>query len=59
MSNESLSHVVEQITGIRVRETVPDPVLNQADEVDLARRGVVSTAQAGQCLSNQPCHKKA
>jgi two-component system sensor histidine kinase KdpD len=32
---ESLSHVVEQITGIRVRETVPDPVLNQADEVEL------------------------
>ena len=32
---ESLSNVVEQITGIRVRETVPDPLLNQADEVEL------------------------
>lgn len=32
---ESLSDSVEQITGIRVRETVPDHILHQADEVEL------------------------
>ncbi len=32
---ESLNDVVAQITGIRVRETVPDSVLEQADEVEL------------------------
>ncbi len=32
---ESLNDVVAQITGIVVRETVPDSVLEQADEVEL------------------------
>jgi two-component system sensor histidine kinase KdpD len=32
---ESLKDVVEQITGIAVRETVPDRVVNDADEVEL------------------------
>ncbi|QRG68044.1 universal stress protein [Brevibacillus choshinensis] len=32
---ESLNDSVEQITGIRVRETVPDHILHQADEVEL------------------------
>jgi two-component system sensor histidine kinase KdpD len=32
---ESLNDVVAQITGITVRETVPDSVLEQADEVEL------------------------
>ncbi|PWW04802.1 two-component system sensor histidine kinase KdpD [Paenibacillus cellulosilyticus] len=32
---ESLNDSVEQITGIRVRETVPDSVLQSADEVEL------------------------
>ncbi|HEY4162290.1 MAG TPA: two-component sensor histidine kinase, partial [Dongiaceae bacterium] len=32
---ESLNDVVARITGIRVRETVPDMVLEQADEVEL------------------------
>lgn len=32
---ESLKDSVEQITGIQVRETVPDQVLHQADEVEL------------------------
>lgn len=32
---ESLNDAVEQITGIRVRETVPDSILRQADEVEL------------------------
>ena len=32
---ESLNDVVAQITGVRVRETVPDSILDQADEVEL------------------------
>src|SRR5258705_12708954 len=32
---ESLNDVVAQITGVLVRETVPDAVLEQADEVEL------------------------
>ncbi len=32
---ESLSDSVEQITGIRVRETVPDHILRLADEIEL------------------------
>ena len=33
---ESLNDVVAQITGVRVRETVPDSILERADEVELA-----------------------
>lgn len=32
---ESLNDVVAQITGVRVAETVPDAVINEADEVEL------------------------
>ena len=32
---ESLNDVVAQITGVRVRETVPDSVLDRADDVEL------------------------
>src|SRR5438132_9806472 len=32
---ESLNDVVAQITGVTVRETVPDALLEQADEVEL------------------------
>ncbi|MFO0681490.1 MAG: sensor histidine kinase KdpD [Sandaracinus sp.] len=32
---ESLNDVVAQITGIRVRETVPDAILERADEIEL------------------------
>jgi two-component system sensor histidine kinase KdpD len=32
---ESLNDVVTQITGITVRETIPDFLLNRADEIDL------------------------
>ncbi|MEO9256597.1 MAG: sensor histidine kinase KdpD [Tepidiformaceae bacterium] len=32
---ESLNDIVASITGIRVRETVPDRLLNEADEVEL------------------------
>src|SRR6185503_7971873 len=32
---ESLNDLVQQITGVTVRETVPDSVLEMADEVEL------------------------
>jgi two-component system sensor histidine kinase KdpD len=32
---ESLNDIVSQITGVAVRETVPDSILEQADEVEL------------------------
>ncbi len=32
---ESLGDVIQQITGIKVRETVPDVVLERADEIEL------------------------
>ncbi len=32
---ESLNDLVEDITGVRVRETLPDRILDQADEVEL------------------------
>ena len=32
---ESLGDVIQQITGIKVRETVPDTVLERADEIEL------------------------
>lgn len=32
---ESLNDSVEQITGVRVRETVPDHILQKADEIEL------------------------
>ena len=32
---DSLNDVIERITGIEVRETVPDSVLQQADEIEL------------------------
>ncbi|MFF9114778.1 universal stress protein [Streptomyces massasporeus] len=32
---ESLNDVVEQITGVRQRETVPDDVVRQADQIEL------------------------
>ncbi len=32
---ESLNDLVESITGVRVRETLPDRILDEADEVEL------------------------
>ena len=32
---ESLNDIIEQITGVRVRETLPDQVLAKADEIEL------------------------
>src|SRR5262249_24735467 len=32
---ESLNHVVAQITGLKVQETIPDRILDRADEIEL------------------------
>ena len=47
---ESLKDVVERITGITVRETIPDTVLKQADQVvnlDLATEDLLDRLQSG------------
>jgi two-component system sensor histidine kinase KdpD len=47
---ESLSDIVAQITGVRVRETVPDRVLNDADDievVDLAPEDLLQRLREG------------
>ncbi|TBL78597.1 universal stress protein [Paenibacillus thalictri] len=47
---ESLNDAVEQITGIRVRETVPDHILRLADEVqliDVSPRSLQERMKAG------------
>ena len=50
---ESLTDVVEKITGITVRETVPDRVLERADEivvVDLPPEDLIQRTQGGKSL---------
>ena len=50
---ESLNDVVAQITGVRVRETVPDVILERADEIKLDRpvaRGPDPAPAGGQGL---------
>ena len=47
---ESLNDQVTQLTGTRVRETIPDAVLSEADEVvliDLTPEALISRLQAG------------
>ncbi len=53
---ESMNDAVEQISGIKVKETIPDSVLDEADEikiVDLPPDGAHPTVQGGQGL--RPC----
>ena len=50
---ESLNDVVAQITGVRVRETVPDRFFERADElklIDVTARGPAPAAARGQGL---------
>src|ERR1700730_1595922 len=47
---ESLNDQVTQLTGARVRETIPDAVLSSADEVvliDVTREGLIARLRAG------------
>ena len=53
---ESLNDVVAQITGVRVRETVPDAILDRADAVelvDLTPDDLIQRLQRGQGLRPQ------
>ncbi len=50
---ESLNDVVAQITGVRVRETVPDGILDRADEmklIDLSPEELIQRLARGQGL---------
>ena len=50
---ESLNDVVAQITGVTVRETLPDSIMDQADEielVDLPPDELLQRLRAGQNL---------
>src|SRR5262249_25424846 len=47
---ESLNDVVAQITGVRVRETIPDGILERADEIkliDLPPEDLIQRLQEG------------
>ena len=47
---ESLNDTVQQITGVKVRETVPDRVIGEADEivtVDITPRALINRLQRG------------
>ena len=55
---ESLADVVSRITGVAVRETVPDRVLQEADEVvlvDITPDELIQRLQRGQGLSAGDC----
>src|SRR4029077_2541725 len=57
---ESLNDVVAQITRIRVRETVPDSVLDQADDievVDLAPDDLIQRLHAGKVYPPQQAER--
>ncbi|GGA19827.1 histidine kinase [Paenibacillus physcomitrellae] len=53
---ESLNDSVEQITGVRVRETVPDSILRMADEVeliDVAPQALQTRMKAGKIYASE------
>lgn len=57
---ESLNDVVAQITGIRVRETIPDRVLDRADEVkliDLSPEELITRLQEGKVYLPQQAER--
>ena len=54
---ESLYNIVEQITGVRVKERVPDEIIANADQVvniDLPAEDLQERLQAGKNLSQGP-----
>ena len=60
---ESLNDQIRQSTGVRVRETIPDWVLKQADEVvmvdlDPARAAEPSGARGGLSAGTRPCRAR-
>ena len=55
---ESLNDVVAQITGVRVRETVPDTVFEQADEVELVDLAARRAAASGCARARSTCRSR-
>ena len=59
---ESLNDVVAQITGVRVRETVPDAILDRADEielVDLAPEELLARLREGKVYLGEQAERAA
>ena len=67
---DSLNDVVAQVTGVTVRETVPDSILDRADEIELVdippddllqrlREGKVYVAAAGRARARELLHARA
>ena len=59
---ESLNDTVLELTGVRVRETFPDRILDEADEVvlvDLAPEALQERLRAGQGLQARPRRRRA
>ena len=57
---ESLNDVVERLTGVRVHETVPDHVLEDADEIeviDLTPEDLHSRLEAGRVYPRDQAHR--
>jgi two-component system sensor histidine kinase KdpD len=57
---ESLNDTIESITGIKVRETIPDSVLDEADEViliDLSPEGARARMEHGHIYPPEQAHR--
>jgi len=57
---ESLNDQMRQITGVHIRETIPDWVVNQADEVvlvDLPPRALLNRLQRGVIYETEKAHR--
>ena len=57
---ESLNDVIERITGVRVRETLPDTVLERADEIeliDLPPDELIQRLDAGKIYRNEQARR--
>ncbi|MFR5265890.1 universal stress protein [Clostridium sp.] len=53
---ESLNNIIEEITGVKVRETVPDKVFQEADElmvIDLPPEGLINRLKSGKVYRNE------
>jgi two-component system, OmpR family, sensor histidine kinase KdpD len=59
---ESVNDIVERVTGVRVRETLPDSVLEQADEVelvDIAREELLERFREGKVYRPEQAERAA
>ncbi len=57
---ESLNDTVRQITGVKVKETVPDSILEQADEIrliDLSPEALIERLREGKIYREEVAHR--